>query len=328
MAFVKIRNQTLNIDIAEELDDYDFGYGARWATDKLIARSPFRDDSTPSFYVHLDGDHAGTWGDSGAGLKGGLVALLAELRGESADEVADYLTDKYGAPTKPGEPIRLNAPKLIERAQYAEPEVNSVTAAKSPYLQTRGISDEVQRLFAVGYSDSAPGFTAIPWYTPDGKLANVKYRSTRGKEFFYVKGATPIADLVYGLDVINERGETTAVLCEGEIDVMSWRTAGVPAIAVGSASISPSQVDAIMRSSLRELLLGGDNDEAGQRLNARAERVLLGKLRIKLVNYGRYKDANEVLLEAGADELRSKSNSAATKSALLDFTTIGNRGKM
>lgn len=306
MALVTIRNQTLNINIAEELSEFDFGYDAIWRTEKLISRSPFRDDHRPSFYVHLDGEHAGTWGDSGSGQKGGLLALLAELRGETTEDVADYLTAKYGAPTKPGEPFRIIAPKLRTRPTHKTPE--PVTQAVSPYLRTRGISDEVQRLYAVGYSERAPGFTAIPWHTPDGKLANIKYRSTRGKDFFYVKGATPIAELVYGLDAINERGETEAVLCEGEIDVMSWRTAGVPAIAVGSASISPQQVDAIKRSSLRVLALGGDNDAAGRRLNERAEKALRSYLRICEVDYGAYNDANDVLRAEGAEGLRYLSN--------------------
>lgn len=311
MALVKIRNQTLNIDIAEELSEYDFGHQADWRADKLIARSPFRDDNRPSFYVHLDGEHAGTWGDSGSGQKGGLLALLAELRGETTDDVADYLTDKYGAPTKPGEPIRINAPKLRTRPTYKTPE--PITQAVSPYLRTRGITDDVQRLYAVGYGENKPGFTAIPWYTPDGKLANIKYRSTRGKDFFYVKGATPIADLVYGLDVINERRETEAVLCEGEIDVMSWRVAGIPAIAVGSASISPAQADAIKRSSLRVLALGGDNDAAGQRLNERAAATLKKYLGICEINYGAYNDANDVLRGEGAGGLRQLANFSVSK---------------
>ncbi|MHC8516819.1 toprim domain-containing protein [Sporosarcina sp. ITBMC105] len=311
MALINIRNQTLNIDITEELSVYDFGYQADWRADKLIARSPFRDDNKPSFYVHLDGPHAGTWGDSGSGQKGGLLALLAELRGECEADVADYLTAKYGAPTKAGEPIRIIAPQLTTRPTYKQPQ--PITQAVSPYLLTRGITAEVQRLYAVGYSDSAPGFTAIPWYTPQGRLANVKYRSTRGKDFFYVKGATPIADLVYGLDVINESREDMAVLCEGEIDVMSWRVSGVPAIAVGSASISPAQADAIKRSSIRTLVLGGDNDEAGQRLNAKVRAQLAGQLALCAIDYGDCSDANEYLMRHGTDALLQLSNFSVSK---------------
>ncbi|MGN7387771.1 toprim domain-containing protein [Sporosarcina sp. SAFN-015] len=311
MALVKIRNQTLNIDIAEELAEYDFGYNADWRADKLIAQSPFRDDRTPSFYVHLAGEHAGTWGDSGSGQKGGLLALLAELRGETTEDVADYLTAKYGAPTRQGEPIRINAPQLRTRPTYNTPE--PVTQAVSPYLRTRGITDDVQRLYAVGYGEDKPGFTAIPWHTPDSKLANIKYRSTRGKDFFYVKGATPIADIVYGLDAINERRETVAVLCEGEIDVMSWRVAGIAAIAVGSASISPAQVDAIKRSSLRMIALGGDNDAAGRRLNERARAQLAGHLELCVIEYGDCNDANDCLMRHGPDQLRYLSNFSVSK---------------
>ncbi|WP_239432459.1 toprim domain-containing protein [Sporosarcina sp. ACRSL] len=225
--------------------------------------------------------------------------------------MADYLTAKYGAPMKPGEPIRITAPKLRTRETVKTPE--PITQAISPYLTKRGISDEVQRMFAVGYGEDKPGFTAIPWYTPDGKLANVKYRSTRGKDFFYVKGATPIADLVYGLDVINERREELAVLCEGEIDALSWWTAGIPAIAVGGASLSPAQADAIKRSSIRTLLLGGDNDAAGRRLNERTRDNLAGYVDICTVNYGDCNDANDYLRRYGAEALRNLSNFSVSK---------------
>lgn len=324
---MRLKGHYVNVDIPEELEQFEWE-GARWTGSKLIAKSPFRPDLNPSFYVNLDGDAAGTWGDSGSGQRGGLLALLAELRGETTEEVADYLAAKYGMPTKPGEPIRIQAPKLDVRMPYYAPPESAATPAISPYLRTRDISDEVQRLFAVGYGEDKPGFTAIPWHTADGKLANVKYRSTRGKDFFYISGATPIAQLVYGLDVVNARGIEYAVLCEGEIDALSWWTAGVPAICVGSASISPQQADAIKRSSLRRLALGGDNDAAGKRLNERAEAQLRGSVRLMSVDYSPAKDANEVLSEYGRLSLRDKFDKFRVESSNIVFTGVGKSSKI
>jgi len=177
----------------------------------------------------------------------------------------------------------------------------------------RDISKEAQRQFSVGYGANYIGFTAMPWYTPDGRLANVKYRSTRGKTFFYEKGATPIRRLVYGLNVVNANRSEMVVLCEGEIDAMSWASAGVPAVACGGSSISAEQIDAIKRSSIRKLLLGGDNDAAGQRLNAEVGRRLAGFVEIYYVDYGDCNDANDVLKAHGTDGLRQLSNFTVTK---------------
>lgn len=309
----------VDVDITAELEAYDWGYNARWSSDKLIAASPFRPDSTPSFFCQLAGDYAGSWADSGAiedeYTSGGFVKLLAYLRGEYVEDTADYLLEEYGAlyAQVAGEPIRLPALNIRQPDRYKAPDGQLLTQAVSPYLTMRDISKEAQRTFNVGYGANYVGFTAMPWYTPDGRLANVKYRSTRGKTFFYEKGATPIRRLVYGLNVVNANRSEIAVLCEGEIDAMSWTTAGIPAVACGGSSISAEQIDAIKRSSIRKLLLGGDNDAAGQRLNAEVERRLAGFVEIYYVDYGDCNDANDVLKAHGTDGLRQLSNFTVTK---------------
>lgn len=311
MSILNIRNHSVQVDIESELREYDFGHNARWSPGKLVASSPFRADQAPSFFVNLSGDYAGTWGDSGAldeqYSRGNFVALIAYLRGIGYEEAEEYLLDKYGAlyEIKPDEPIRIAAPKLSERrAVNNELPADLVTQAISPYLLSRGISEDVQRKFAVGYGEDITGYTAIPWHDVNGRLANVKYRSTSGKKFFYAKDATPISRLVYGLDFfagVGDEGE--AVICEGEIDALSWETAGINAIAIGGAHISREQADLIKRSRIRRLYLGGDNDEQGEKLNTQVERMLGGFIELFTIDYGSYKDANDVLLSEGDEGL-------------------------
>src|SRR5690625_3107545 len=239
MEIIKIRGNDVEIDIAEELSEYDFGYNARWTADKLIASSPFRDDNRASFFVNLAGEYAGTWADSGSTdeeySRGNFVKLIALLRGLSYEEASEYLLEKYGVlyEAKPGEPIRLPSPKLREPFRYTYIEDNPVTQATSPYLLSRGIAAEVQALYGVGYDDSQRGFTAIPW-TMGGRLATIFYRSTRGKYFFYASEGTPRSRLLFGID----QAEESSVIVEGPIDALSWAVAGYSAIAVGSAHIS------------------------------------------------------------------------------------------
>lgn len=312
MPIIRIGPHEVDVDISAELADYDWGYNVRWSSDKLIAASPFRHDSTPSFYVNLTGDYAGVFGDSGAiddeYVSGGFVKLLSYLRGEGEAETADYLLSEYGRLYTDAEDIRLPSLNIRTPAKYRKLPSDIVTQAISPYLLTRGISPEAQRQFGVGYGDTLAGFTAMPWYSPDGRLANVKYRSTTGKRFFYEKGATPIRQIVYGLNVVNANRAEMAVLNEGEIDVQSWAVAGIPAIACGGSSISAEQIDAIKRSSIRKLLLGGDNDPAGRRLNAEVKRRLSGYVEVYEVDYGRYNDSNDALKNEGTEYLRQLSN--------------------
>src|SRR5690625_4791476 len=304
MEIIKIRGNDVEIDIAEELSQYDFGYNARWTADKLIASSPFRDDNRASFFVNLTGEYAGTWADSGSTdeeySRGNFVKLIALLRGLSYEEASEYLLEKYGVlyEAKPSEPIRLPSPKLREPFRYRFIEDSPIIQATSPYLLSRGITAEVQALYGVGYDDSQRGFTAIPWHY-GGRLANIKYRSTRGKYFFYADVGTPINRLVYGIDQAGE----SAVICEGEIDAMSWRVAGISAIAIAGAHISREQVDIIKRSGIKRLYLGGDNDEQGHKFNEQVKREISGYKRVYAVDYGEEKDANDVLRHSGANGL-------------------------
>lgn len=309
MAEIDVRRQRINIDIESELREYDWGVNPRWSSDKLIASSPFRRDNAPSFYVNLNGDYAGVWGDSGAHEEqyssGNFVALIAYLHGTDYDGAADYLLETYGTEYEGGEGqrLRIPTPRIVEKTQPRRLSDELIIQAVSPYIKTRGISDEVQCMYAVGYSESYKGHTAIPWFTPQGRLANVKYRSTRDKRFFYERDAAPIGTLVYGMNVISENEDDYAVLCEGEIDVMSWRTAGIPAIAIGSAHASSAQLDEIKRSRIGRLYLGGDNDMQGRNLNRQVAEELRGYAEMYEINYGDDKDANDVLLSRGVDGL-------------------------
>src|SRR5699024_5067221 len=83
MALIRIGDRHIDVDILEELEQYEWE-NARWTDTKLIASSPFRNDSAPSFYVDISGSYAGVFGDSGAYdsyyESGTLPKLLAYLR--------------------------------------------------------------------------------------------------------------------------------------------------------------------------------------------------------------------------------------------------------
>src|SRR5690606_12316688 len=126
-----------------------------------------------------------------------------------------------------------------------------------------------------------------------GRLANVMYRATRGKLFFYERGGWPRRKLLYGIDVVKRLNARTAALCEAPIDALSWYEASegdIVGIATGGVTLSQEQADLIKRSSIETIILAGDNDKAGAKFNAECERKLSGHVRLFSVDYSEEKD--------------------------------------
>jgi DNA primase len=305
-----------DIDFRAELEKYSWTR-PKWSADKLIAASPFRYDKTPSFFVNFTGQYAGCWGDSGAydeeWASGNFVKLLSFLRNETYEETEEYLRGEYGWDTETGEVVTLKPINL--RIQRNRQPLNADVLAKFTqdfaYLKSRGISEDVQRKAGVLY-DYVNKAAVIPWRIPNGQLANVKYRKTYGKTFWYEKGGRPIRELVYGID----QAEPTTVICEAEIDALSWIQAGFSAVAVGGASFNGFKRDLILRSRIEDLIIVTDNDKAGGKLRREIETMLKGHLRVRQA-YVRAdcKDANEALVKYGAEALSEsigKSESAAS----------------
>lgn len=266
MSFVKVGGVYLDIEIAEELSEFDWTR-PRWTADKLIAASPFRYDKTPSFFVNLE---TGGWADSGAYdadyESGNLVKLLAFLRSETYEETVEYLQYKYGLIDLSGA-YKIPLPQLKKERKLTilrNEEVTKYTQRHS-YLSTRGISPRVEAFFGTRYDPDSKALI-IPWRHPNGDLANIKFRKVKGKAFWYRKNAHPIRELIFGLDKVHKHGLEEVDICEAEIDAFSVWTLGSPAIALGSASISRKQAEAIKKSSIKRLNIATDSDKAGEKV--------------------------------------------------------------
>ncbi|EDW22738.1 DNA primase [Bacillus pumilus] len=329
MSIITINGVPTDVDIREELELFEWDRPT-WHADRLTAASPFRDDRTPSFYVYYEDTStakAGYFGDSGTGERGGFIKLLAFLREETEEETALYLTETYG--TSEGEErLKLRIPrlKIVEpRRPLAESLLTDVKIGPNAYLTNRGISEDVQREAGVGLI----GKTAvIPWRLPNKRLANVKYRSTRNKAFWYAKGGLPIRELIYGIETVYADRAKTAVLAEAEIDALSWRTAGYCGIATGGSKFSAEKADIIAQSSIEYLIVITDNDEAGKKLRKEVELKMRGKVRLAhgYITEG-YKDANELLMAKGEGALKRVVSRAEAVSINVRFGNIRTFGR-
>lgn len=301
MPFIRIQGVEVDVDIRGELEQFDW-IKPKWTGNKLIAASPFRYDRTPSFFVNLE---TGGWKDSGAYdtdyESGNFAKLLAFLRNETYEETCEYLLELYAPKKVIEEYIKIPQVELKPpKRQIISEDILKELAYRHPYLKRRGISEKVQRFMGVGYSKENKAVT-MPWRHVDGSLANIKYRKVEGKAFWYQRNAVPIRTLVYGLDKVYRHNIREVIVCEAEIDAMSWMTCGKPAIAVGGTSVTQTQLDLIRRSPIENLIIAEDNDKAGGKLGRQLAEGLRGSVALYKVRIpSDYKDANEALV-AGVD---------------------------
>lgn len=307
MSVLEVRGRSIYVDIAEELSEFDW-INAKWTDDKLIASSPFRDDRSPSFWCNITGEYAGVFGDSSAEddyyRSGTLPKLLAFLRDESQIETEEYLLQKYDYDYTSDE-IELIKPSAIDveqttgvicRDKYDKP-------LDSEYLPSRGIHKKIIELQGVFDNGDSVG---IPWSDMSGDVCAIKYRHKRSKYFWYEEGGTPLSRLVYGLDVVVERGIKRAFIVEAEVDALTIQSAGVYAIAIGGARFNDMQAQQIISSGLEEVILCGDNDAQGRKFNELVADRLRGYVDLKEVSYNSFKgckDVNELGI-IGIRELR------------------------
>lgn len=304
MALTRVGRKFIDVDIVGELNNFDW-YAARWTEDKLIASSPFRSDKSPSFFMNLTGEHAGTWNDSGADedsfATGNLVTLLAHLRNESFQESEEYLLALYDVDYRYDE-LTIDVPELkLDTSKYV-PEVvlENHPWIYSPYLASRGISEETQLLYGIRATKEE---VAFPWRSVNGYLVTIKYRKTQDKRFFYLKGGNPVKENIFGIDLVYKYNTKVAVIGEAEVDAMTWTerkftrhtNSKIVGLAVGGVTLTDEQAELIIKSPIEKLVINADNDKAGQRLRKSIETKLAGKVELYFVNIpDPYKDANEL----------------------------------
>lgn len=296
MALIKVAGRPIEVDVKEELIAFEWEK-AKITDEKIIACSPFREDSSPSFVVSFEGEFAGVFYDSAwdddRWKSGTLPKLLSYLRNETYEESCEYLLGKYDVANS-GAEIKISSPKINIDNEFTGPVIQDDIKIDEEYLVGRGIHPKVIEMNNVFDNDESIG---IPWYDMRGRLASVKYRKKDFKEFWYAKGSNPLSRLVYGLDKVIERSIKRAVVCEAEIDAMTWQSIGVYGLAIGGARMNEYQADLIVASGIEEIILGGDNDSQGRKFNDLVEKLLDGKVNIKRIDYSTFhgcKDANEL----------------------------------
>ncbi|WP_431819287.1 toprim domain-containing protein (plasmid) [Bacillus thuringiensis] len=314
MAIISIRGRDVDVDIEKELEDYNW-YRAKWSADRLIACSPFRYDSSPSFYVYLQDTasaFAGSWGDSGGSgghQKGHFTQLLSFLRDCSEEEVIEYLLEEYASDwdgTTKLE-IDLSRIKMKEEVRGLPMELIRGLSVFSPYLLNRGVCEKAQKYYTTVF-DEEKQLVMFPYLTPNGRLAALKKRRIDSKMFFYEGGGVPMRELVFGIDLAHRDNHKIGIVTEAEIDAMyGYSVTGILGLGVGTSSLTKEKASVIRRSPIEELIIASDNDKAGEKLRKQIEECFSGEIRLYSIEFpDGCKDLNDMTPQQLTEAIANK----------------------
>jgi len=203
---------------------------------------------------------------------------------------------------------------------YVRPETpanfNEVSTNVETWFGTRGISKQTLSDLQVsegaefmpqtGKQENTIQFN----YFMGDQLINVKYRDGR-KNFKLYKGAEKV---FYNINSIV--GYDTCVIVEGEMDVLALHEAGIKnAISVpNGATLNNNNLDYLDNcidyfDDKNRIILAVDADEPGQMLQRELVRRLGAEVCF-IIDFNGNKDANDYLLEHGAESLRNAIHNA------------------
>ncbi|AUR84944.1 coil containing protein [Vibrio phage 1.064.O._10N.261.52.E2] len=261
-------------------------------------------ESGKSLKVNLAGKRK--WTDFASGEGGDMLDLWVNVRSiqlhDAIKEAKEFLgikdDDQYFAKAK---------------KQYSKPDRKNLRKGEAhiEYLKTRGISEETIKEFKVAQ--------CVVWdHDNKREVPGMAFPYLRGSDCLFIKsigiernngkkiiGASKDCEpLLFGWQAF-PNDLRACIICEGEIDAMSFHEYGIPALSVpfgGGKGAKQQWIDTEFHNMDRfdEIVICMDSDEAGQEAAREiAERIGIERCRIAELPY---KDANECLLNGVTED--------------------------
>lgn len=230
------------------------------------------------------------------GISGNMVTLAKDFDFSLGTQFDEYYKQKktYQHLNTPKEPIQPKD-KAVE------------------YLQSRGISEDVAKMYEITVHKNNENILVFPFYDDKNELQFVKYRKTdfdktkdKNKEWCE-SNCKPI---LFGMKQCNLENKTL-ILTEGQLDSLSVATAeienacSVPTGAKGFTWV-PYCYDWII-DNFDTIIVFGDYENGNISLLAEISRRFQQRLTIKHVrkeDYKDCKDANDILRKYGAEQVK------------------------
>lgn len=247
-----------------------------------------------SLNVHLDGQRQGRWCDwaNQDQDKGDMLDLWASVRGIALPEAIREAKEWLG----------IAEPTQQKERQYAKPRNGSSgdlsDKAKAFLTKERKLSGLVVARFKVkGVPTQGDKVEAIafPSYSVAGDIVNHSYRTLppKPKEVWQDKGCAPA---LFGWHALEDSAfiSRSVLLCEGQIDAMTWTQWGINALSIPNGSGQTwIEYEWNNLAAFDTIYLSFDMDGAG-RENSEKTIQRLGRHRCMIVKLPE-KDANDCL---------------------------------
>lgn len=257
--------------------------GAEWRCGDLTG------NAGKSLGVHLDGPKAGIWADFASDAKGDLLDLWAACRNVSVKEAYRQAKDYLGVN---GAPV-TGFPRTYKTPNAANVKPLTPEQKVWNYLtRERRLVKGTLEAYRIAEKD---GRIVFPFHDPAGKLLNLKHLTVERKNGSKVMSLEAgCAMPLFGWQAIHP-DQRFLIICEGEIDAMTWHQWGYPALSVPNGCSSTVWVDEEWDNlaPYDTIYLCYDMDKEGQ-TGAVAIAKRLGMHRCAIVKLPR-KDPNECL---------------------------------
>jgi twinkle protein len=228
-----------------------------------------------SLKVHLRGNKAGIWSDFSTGESGDLLDLYCATRGASLRESLEWARDWLGIEK---EPLQRVAEKKTYRRPDRPRNAKVPASVVKTYLEKRGLTTETVKAFQVAEQDShtfrhAKTETTCPAvvfpFKVGDELIAIKYLGTErpdGKKLIDAAGGCE--PILFGWQAF-PANQRKLIICEGEINAMSWHQYGFHALATPYGAGAKNkhawlENEWVRLECFEEIYLNFDPDDAGK----------------------------------------------------------------
>lgn len=244
-----------------------------------------------SLSIRISGPKIGVWSDfADNGTKGDLIGLISKTKNLNLKDSCSYAENFLGLSK---DKVQFQVQPVLKK--YARPKMTPGLSTKHiEYLNNRKISDSTITMFRV-YVDINGVRVCFPSYVENElyRIKSLKIERLDGKKEMVVTPSTE--PCLFGWQALDGT-ERRIIICEGEIDAMSWYEYGYPALSVpmGAGNHQWIESDFERLELFDEILISFDEDSAGIK---GAQEVIerLGADRCRQINLP-YKDCNECLM--------------------------------
>jgi twinkle protein len=253
-----------------------------------------------SMKVRLAGAKVGVWADFATGESGDLLDLWALIKHQTISQAMNDICEYFNILPKKHE-LKGKQKSFVKPPVRAVETIKKESAAYVYLAQRRCLQDDTIRLYGIPNSDSELIFN----YIRDKELIFVKTLKIErkdGKKDIHV--SANCEPCLFGWNMIPKNARKV-VICEGEIDAMSFFEYGIPALSVpfgGGRGDKQRWLDYEIDNLNRfdEIFICMDNDDAG----IEGAREIIGRLgahRCRVIQLP-MKDANECLVNGISTE--------------------------